>query len=386
MLKKRFIIAAMMVFLSTFFLVDLSANQTNQEMLFTCPHPGKWVISVWLGQDNTDTGQALATCEQEIDFAYHLDPETQNWLRYFTDIPEISNLLTLNNMQGIITHGTEEPVPTPTPAPISTPTPQVDTDFLGLQESIRTEGEKAWFDIAVSVYDIQTDQMINVRGDEPRLPACTMNFFVLLSVVIDLQNGLYPETDVGELISQTIYGSNPDTAHDLLIKTGEGDVFRGIDKINALLASLGLQTGPNPALFDHPPGYGDTESRFGKINNSITANQANQTLVKIYNGEILSAEWRDYFLEKLTGVKPGLNHLIAAGAIGGITSHKNGFMWDASGWVDNDIGIVTFERNGKQFAYVMSLYMEKIPTRLADVPIGQKISRMVWEYFSNKYQ
>lgn len=277
-------------------------------------------------------------------------------------------------------------IPTFTPVPTPTLTPKIDPDFLELRESLQAEIKNAWFDIALSVTDLQTSQTIDIKGDQPRLPGCTMNFFVLLSSIIDLENGFYPESEVGELISSTIWGSNPITARTLLIKTGSGDLYRGIDKVNNLLASLGLQSGTNPALFDHPPAY-PHESRFGRNNNVITANQTNQALAKLYKGEILSPEWRDYFLKKLTRVKPGLNYLIPAGVSGPAqVSHKNGFFWDTTGWVDNDIGIVIFERNGKQFAYAISLFMEQVPRKYADIPFGQKISRLIWEYFNNKYQ
>lgn len=278
----------------------------------------------------------------------------------------------------------------PTPYPGNTiklppPPPPIDPNFLVLRENLQKEINSIGFNVAVSVTDLQDNTTIDIKGNEVRLPGCTMNFFVLLSVIIDLQNGLYPESDVGSLISSTIWSSNPVTAHHLLVKTGGGNLYQGIDKVNTLLASPGLRSGPYPALFDHPPAY-PHESRFGRDNNIITANQASQALAQLYRGKILSPKWQDYFLAKLRGVKPGLNYLIPAGVGQARVSHKNGFFWDATGWVDNDIGIVIFERNGKQSVYTISLYMEGIPSKYADIPIGQKISRLVWEYFDNKYK
>jgi hypothetical protein len=273
----------------------------------------------------------------------------------------------------------------PTPSAENTiklppPPPPIDPDFLALRDNLQREINAACCDIAVSVTDLQTGQAIDIQGDQPRLPGCTMNFFVLLSVVMDLQNGLYPESEVGSLISRTIWSSNPVTARELLIKTGDGNLYQGIDKVNELLSELGLHS----ALFDHPPAY-PHESRFGRDSNIITSNQTNQALARLWR-DFLSPQWRDYFLEKLTGVKPGLNYLIPAGVGQAEVSHKNGFFWDITGWVDNDIGIVVFERNGRQYAYAISLYMEEIPSKYADIPIGQKISRLVWEYFDNKYK
>jgi len=68
-----------------------------------CPRASKWAISVWSGDDGTDAGQALATCgEGAVNVAYYIDPETQGWLRWFAGQPELSNLDTLNDMQGVI--------------------------------------------------------------------------------------------------------------------------------------------------------------------------------------------------------------------------------------------------------------------------------------------
>jgi len=101
--------------------------------MHNCPQAGKWAISVWDGDDSTETAQALATCGAvPVAAAYHLDPQTQAWLRWFADRPDpqISNLVTLDNMQGVLAHGalgpsqvTPTPTPIPPPSPIPTPTP-----------------------------------------------------------------------------------------------------------------------------------------------------------------------------------------------------------------------------------------------------------------------
>ncbi|GAJ12674.1 unnamed protein product, partial [marine sediment metagenome] len=83
-----------------------------------CPLQGRWAVSVWSGQDGTDAEQALETCEAvTVDVAYYIDPDTQSWLRYFRGRPEISNLSTLNDLQGLIVLGSAEAPATPTPTP-----------------------------------------------------------------------------------------------------------------------------------------------------------------------------------------------------------------------------------------------------------------------------
>jgi len=83
--------------------IGAGSSEAQQDAMHNCPQPGKWAISVWSGQDGTDTGDALATCGAgAADVAYYIDPDTQQWLRYFAGRAEISNLLALNDKQGII--------------------------------------------------------------------------------------------------------------------------------------------------------------------------------------------------------------------------------------------------------------------------------------------
>jgi hypothetical protein len=93
-----------------------------------CPEPGKWAISVWAGASGTATGEALAGCVgTSVAAAYWLDPETQEWKRYFDGRPDISNLTTLDEMQGFFALG-GGPGPTPTPeGSPSSPTPTAGT-------------------------------------------------------------------------------------------------------------------------------------------------------------------------------------------------------------------------------------------------------------------
>jgi Tol biopolymer transport system component len=78
-----------------------------------CPQPGKWVISVWDSADDIDTAGAISFCAEEIDFAYELDPESQQWRRWFAGLPEISNFETVKGGEGLLAHGKAEP-----PAPV----------------------------------------------------------------------------------------------------------------------------------------------------------------------------------------------------------------------------------------------------------------------------
>jgi len=83
-------------------------GQAGGQQMEGCPEPGKWAISVWNGESGTPTGLALATCPAvKVAAAYWIDPQTQKWKHYFDGRPDLTNLLELREMQGLITLGGE---------------------------------------------------------------------------------------------------------------------------------------------------------------------------------------------------------------------------------------------------------------------------------------
>lgn len=103
--------------------IGAGSSEAQQDAMQNCPLSGNWAISVWSGDDATDTGQALATCDASgVAAAYYIDPQTQAWQRWFAGRPDVSNLNTLDDMQGVIALGAGAPMATPTPTPTPTPT------------------------------------------------------------------------------------------------------------------------------------------------------------------------------------------------------------------------------------------------------------------------
>jgi beta-lactamase class A len=264
------------------------------------------------------------------------------------------------------------------PSLVSPPPAQ---DMLTLRSNIEQAIARHGINTAVAITDLQTGETIDVRGYEARLPGCTINLFALIRVVVDLQQGRYPEPAPGDLIGQTINRSDPITARTLMkYYVGGGDLGRGMQEVNEFMHALGM----NDTLMDHPPAY-PHESLFGYIDNRITARDANRGLQALWDGRALGPGWRDYMLRKMTLVKPGLNYLIPAGiGYGATASHKNGFLY-AEGWADNDIGIVWFERGGRRYGYAISFFTQGVPTKYADIPLGQTISSLAWQWFVGRY-
>ena len=109
----------------SFFRGECGQDWAPEPEMHNCPQAGRWAIAVWDGSSGMDISQALSSCDEEtIEAAYSLDPETQVWSRWFANKPEISNLSSLDDLQGIMALGAAVPAtPTPTPAAAVTATP-----------------------------------------------------------------------------------------------------------------------------------------------------------------------------------------------------------------------------------------------------------------------
>jgi hypothetical protein len=235
---------------------------------------------------------------------------------------------------------------------------------------------------AVTITDLQTHETVDVGGYGTRLPGCTINLFALLRVAVDLQAHRYPEYFVGDAIGQTINQSNPIIARALMRDfIGAGDLGLGMRRVNDFMHALGMAN----TLMDHPPAF-PYESLYGGIDNRITGRDVNRGLQALWDGRVLNPWWRDYMLYQMTRVKPGLNYLIPVGTSNGaIVSHKNGFLW-SEGWADNDIGIVWFPRpGGGRVGYAISFFTQGVQTQYADIPLGQYVSSLAYQWFVGRY-
>ena len=104
------------------------SSEAQQGTMHNCPQPGKWAIAVWDGADDTVMAQAASTCgEGAVVAAYHLDPQAQTFSRWLAARPDLSNLATLDNLQGVIALGGAQVPATPTPSPTPTTTPPTAT-------------------------------------------------------------------------------------------------------------------------------------------------------------------------------------------------------------------------------------------------------------------
>ena len=254
-------------------------------------------------------------------------------------------------------------------------------DMMALHDELWNAIANSGINASVAITDLQTHETVDVGGYNTRLPGCTINLFALLRVAVDLQAGRYPEYLVGDTIGLTINRSDPILARALMRDyVGGGDLGLGMRRVNDFMHALGMTS----TLMDHPPAF-PQESLFGGIDNRITARDVNRGLQGLWDGRVLNPWWRDYVLFQMTKVKPGLNYLIPVGTSdGAIVSHKNGFLY-SEGWADNDIGIVWYERGGQRAGYAISFFTEGVATKYDDIPLGQHISSLAYQWFVGRY-
>jgi len=257
----------------------------------------------------------------------------------------------------------------------------MDPGLEALSAAMQAEIDGYWSAgrFAVAITDLQTGQTVGAYLDRQQLSACIMNLYVILVALRDVDAGAYPLSTVDELIRATIWSSNAETAHTLYQVTGYGDATVGVEKVAALHRALGHES----TIIDHPPAFAHDTIGVSS-DNWVTAREVNDALAALYRGELLSPELTAYLLEAMTEVKLGLNYLTAYGN-GGVTSHKNGFFPYGGGYVDNDAGIVRFERGGQEYAYAIGFYSDEVPTKYADIVLGQTLMAMAWEYFDSTY-
>lgn len=281
---------------------------------------------------------------------------------------------------------TATPTPSPTPvppAPTPTPTPIVvdpAEDMVELQALLQAEVDSYWQpgNYAFAALDLQTGEGIGVYGGRQQLAGCITNLFVLLRATLDVQEGRLALDQVDRLIAATTWSSNASTAYQLYGIVGGGDVLEGVRRVGALMAEMGLES----SVIDHPPSFGSSSIGVS-LDNWVTAEDANRALALIWDGGLLEDEWRDYLLAHLENVKPGLNYLTAF--VPARVSHKNGFFPYSGGYVDNDAGIVRLVVGEQEYAFAISFLSEEVPVKYADIPLGQTLVRMTYDFFLARY-
>lgn len=254
--------------------------------------------------------------------------------------------------------------------------------LLQLEQDVAAEIAAYPGEVALAVTDLQTGESFAIAGDRPQVGACTINLFLLYSVVADLERRSYPIWEVDWIVNAAVGASDPKWAKVLVEKTGSGSIALGVAKINQLMQDMGAVD----SLYDHSPGYIGLYSLSGQ-DNYVSANDLNIALSKLYHGELFGPEFTAYALGKLLNVRPQLNNMLPAMLPTNRVrvAHKVGFINHSGYSVRNDAGIVFVKKGEQEIAYAISFLSQQNENYWAGASFGARLSRIVFDHFDTKY-
>ncbi|MCH8052071.1 MAG: serine hydrolase [Chloroflexi bacterium] len=301
------------------------------------------------------------------------------------------------------------PSPTPPPSPSPSPPPQVEEpqtggdqpgtvvpntygtrpentageELLGLYDILQREidayaVQAGGIEVGIAVTDLQTGETVSVGGNAPHKTGCVINMFALMAAVDRFQDGAASPSSVSYSVQKGIGGSFPPEVKNFL-GVIFGDFRAGEAHARALMAGWGMQT----YQFDHVPYYG-TEPYQPNI---LTALETNDILARLWWGELFSPEWTDYTIGVLRNTFSYIDYILPKYLPWNATvGHKIGYHWDYDGWVNNDVGLVSFTgADGQQKAYAISYFSQYAPTEYHGYSFGARLSLIVWNFMATRY-
>ncbi len=135
--------------------------------------------------------------------------------------------------------------------------------------------------------------------------------------------------------------------------------------------------------FDHVPYYGTEPYR----PNILTALETNDILARLWWGELFDPQWTDYTIGVLRNTFSYIDYILPKYLPANATvGHKIGYHWDYDGWVNNDVGLVSFiGGDGQQKAYAISYFSQYAPTEWHGYSFGARLSLIVWNFMAPRY-
>lgn len=211
---------------------------------------------------------------------------------------------------------------------------------------------------AFSFVDLESEKGISINGEMSFYPFSAVKCLILVSVLKDVQDGLYPLDDVESTINSMMTYSDNTAADELIEQTG-------IEKIHDLVPALGMENSGffNGFELDGPYlGYG--------FNYSTTSDLA-LFWTKLYRGEILSPEFTSLALSfaQMPEVR-----IIYAGQEAQV-SHKPGYYYDN---YLLDAGVVSTEKG----TYSVAFYAQDEEGLSYD--LGARLTQMVWDFWQTQ--
>jgi hypothetical protein len=234
-------------------------------------------------------------------------------------------------------------------------------------------------DVGVAVTDLTTGETVSIGGNIVHKTGCVINLFGLLAAVDEFQAGAASPSGLEYSIKKGIGGSYPPEVKNFL-----GAIFGyypdGVQHARDLMAGWGLKL----ASYDHIPYYGGSDN---PPPNVVTPLELDSILTRLYRGQLFNQQWTQYTIGVLDDSYAYVNYILPKYLPSTATvGHKIGYFWDYDGWVNNDVGLVTFTgADGKQKAYTISYFSQFAPSEYAGYSFGARISLAVWNFMAPRY-
>jgi beta-lactamase class A len=302
---------------------------------------------------------------------------------------------------------TPPPAPsmTPSPSPVVTPDPgtggdqpsgplpptlgdipenvNLSADMIGLQNELAStiaDYESAHaIDVGVAVTDLVTGETFSVNGNSAHKTGCVINLFGLLAAVDQFQAGNASPSGLEYSIKKGIGGSYPPEVKNFLSAIF-GDYPDGVAYARQLMSGWGLKV----ATYDHIPFYGGSDNPPPNI---LTPLETNSILARVWNGQLFDAQWSNYTISVLRDSYAYVNYILPKYLPDSATvGHKIGYYDDDDGWVNNDVGIISFTgADGQEKAYAISYFSQYGRSEYDGYSFGAKLSLAVYDAMADRY-
>lgn len=297
------------------------------------------------------------------------------------------------------------PLLTPSPSPLVTPDPgtggdqpsgplpdtqgnipenvNLSADMIGLQNELAStvadyESANA-IDVGVAVTDLVTGETLSVNGNTAHKTGCVINLFGLLAAVDQFQAGNASPSGMEYSIKKGIGGSYPPEVKNFMDAIF-GNYPDGVAYARQLMAGWGLKV----ATYDHIPFYGGSDTPPPNI---LTPLETNSILARVWNGQLFDAQWSNYTISVLRDSYAYVNYILPKYLPDSATvGHKIGYFDDDDGWVNNDVGIVSFTgADGNTKAYAVSYFSQFGRSEYDGYSFGARLSRDVYDFMAPRY-
>jgi Beta-lactamase enzyme family len=255
-------------------------------------------------------------------------------------------------------------------------------EMLALRDDLAGEiaaySAQGGIDVGVAVTDLQTGETISVNGNTAHKTGCVIHLFGLLAAVNEFQAGNASPSSMAWSIKKGIGGSYPPEVKNFMQATF-GSYITGTIRARELMSQWGLTT----SYFDHVAYYGGENAG----PNISTALETNLILQKVWGRQLFDEYWSQYTVGVLRDSFAYVDYILPKYLPWtATTGHKIGYHWDYDGWVNNDVGIVSFTgADGGEKAYAISYFSQYAPSEQAGYSFGARLSLVAWNHMAPKY-